>query len=588
MDSEAARPGENEVVSVHSSSASEMDDCSSTGSSDSDDDSTLGSSTSVSSPESSPVSKTNVVVPRTLKENINIEPRNGVFTLTKAPSNFAVTQNNTKQLPAEPLLASENNMKKNEKVERTDAAKKPQAARKRKTKAHDKNERSELQQLHEAALHPPRRVRRTPLEGVEAEQRRVQQEIAAARQRLVAQRTGDNVKKESAPCSKIASTEDDKPVQMENAAARITEAVAKPQALQTLANVATAAVAARPHASTQETTLVTVPPQTKVHAACNVPDKPHPSRPQAVEDESTTQKGPTQAIAAAAPIAAAKPAPIATSAKGVPNYTSNPATTPSGTKTKSVATSASSSSSKPRKKKQTFDEQVLSHMLLAFKPFTLKTLAQELKTTDTIVNFSMLTMIDKGLVIKKDFVSANGSNTKTLYWANHGVTAKELSTVPKKATIDEMQVTKHELNQFNSQNAALHRELAAVSETASNDDLKQQVLAQESQLKDIINQLDGIKDRIRSQQQPPAVPLRILGRVVPKSAAQIAREQCPRRTKIRINSMRSEWKIRKDKCINFIDTLADCLEKCPKEVVKLLDLETDEMVGVCMPPKHVV
>jgi hypothetical protein len=50
--------------------------------------------------------------------------------------------------------------------------------------------------------------------------------------------------------------------------------------------------------------------------------------------------------------------------------------------------------------------------------------------------------------------------------------------------------------------------------------------------------------------------------------------------------MRDEWKKRKDKCMDFIDQLADGMEKKPKDVVKLLDLETDEMEGVAMPAKH--
>jgi 26S proteasome regulatory subunit (ATPase 3-interacting protein) len=52
--------------------------------------------------------------------------------------------------------------------------------------------------------------------------------------------------------------------------------------------------------------------------------------------------------------------------------------------------------------------------------------------------------------------------------------------------------------------------------------------------------------------------------------------------------MRAEWKSRKEKCMDFIDQLADGMEKKPKEIIKLLELETDEMVGVTIPPKHVI
>jgi hypothetical protein len=51
------------------------------------------------------------------------------------------------------------------------------------------------------------------------------------------------------------------------------------------------------------------------------------------------------------------------------------------------------------------------------------------------------------------------------------------------------------------------------------------------------------------------------------------------------NSMRSEWKSRKEKCMDFIDNLSDAMEKHPKEVVKILELETDENSGgVKIPP----
>jgi hypothetical protein len=52
--------------------------------------------------------------------------------------------------------------------------------------------------------------------------------------------------------------------------------------------------------------------------------------------------------------------------------------------------------------------------------------------------------------------------------------------------------------------------------------------------------------------------------------------------------MRGEWKKRKDKCIDFVEQLADGMEKKVKDVVKLLELETDEMEGVKMPPKHTI
>jgi hypothetical protein len=51
--------------------------------------------------------------------------------------------------------------------------------------------------------------------------------------------------------------------------------------------------------------------------------------------------------------------------------------------------------------------------------------------------------------------------------------------------------------------------------------------------------------------------------------------------------MREEWKSRKQRCLDFVEQLADGMEKKPKDVIKLLDIETDEMERVVMPPKRV-
>ena len=38
--------------------------------------------------------------------------------------------------------------------------------------------------------------------------------------------------------------------------------------------------------------------------------------------------------------------------------------------------------------------------------------------------------------------------------------------------------------------------------------------------------------------------------------------------------------------MDFVEQLADGLEKKPKDVLKMLELETDEMARVIMPPKR--
>ena len=60
----------------------------------------------------------------------------------------------------------------------------------------------------------------------------------------------------------------------------------------------------------------------------------------------------------------------------------------------------------------------------------------------------------------------------------------------------------------------------------------------------------------------------------------------PVRLKKRINAMRGEWRKRKETCSDFVEQMADAMEKKVKDVVKLLDVETDQMLGAVMPPKH--
>ena len=37
--------------------------------------------------------------------------------------------------------------------------------------------------------------------------------------------------------------------------------------------------------------------------------------------------------------------------------------------------------------------------------------------------------------------------------------------------------------------------------------------------------------------------------------------------------------------MDFLDNLSDAMEKKPKDVIKMLELETDEAMGVKLPPK---
>lgn len=247
---------------------------------------------------------------------------------------------------------------------------------------------------------------------------------------------------------------------------------------------------------------------------------------------------------------------------------------------------ANAAGAKPRPKKMRYDQQILHHMVMAMKPFSLRTLAQELKTTEQQLNNTLLAMKDKGLVIEKEFTTSKG-RTKTLIWANLESKAKD--AIPIEYSPEKAAEARQEVLLLNKQLKDLEDELAAATELPCNEELAAKVIAEENQVLQYKERLAETRARIEAAKAAPQITTKpgLRGLLAkPKSAAQLARERCPRRMKMRINAMRQEWKNRKEKTKDFIDTLSDAMEKKPKDIVKILDLETDEMVGATMPPKY--
>jgi 26S proteasome regulatory subunit (ATPase 3-interacting protein) len=50
--------------------------------------------------------------------------------------------------------------------------------------------------------------------------------------------------------------------------------------------------------------------------------------------------------------------------------------------------------------------------------------------------------------------------------------------------------------------------------------------------------------------------------------------------------MRAEWVKRKAKCADFVEMAADGMEKKPKEVMKVVGIDSDESEGVKVPEKY--
>jgi predicted transcriptional regulator len=232
--------------------------------------------------------------------------------------------------------------------------------------------------------------------------------------------------------------------------------------------------------------------------------------------------------------------------------------------TTNTAPPAEDAKPQKKKKKLTFQDQVFQHMMFSYKPFSLKSLAQELKTTEAALKFLMLSLIDKNLVVKKEFSNSNNTKSKELYWVNYDTKAKEFQS--HLATASEIQTTQQEYDALVQEHAQTQSMLAALKgDGPSNQDLTRQVEEAEMHFQKLQSELSELKGRIRGMRG--------------------SKEQNnPKRLKQSINYMRDTWKKRREQCNDFIEQLADGMEKKPKEVIKLLALEMDG--NIQMPPKY--
>ena len=249
---------------------------------------------------------------------------------------------------------------------------------------------------------------------------------------------------------------------------------------------------------------------------------------------------------------------------------------------------------KKKKKRATFEEELLQKMFMSCRPYAIRDLVQLMgkTTSEASVNFCLLSLIDKKWVIKKEFKSGNRS--KELYWANQESKDKKLWALdclqlPSSETIRE---TRLELASLQQQQKTLVREIEEIEKTPSNDHLA--VLCQNAQTEvdDLAVKLEAMKKRIASGPQQNKAKKPGLGfrnnrfgsnKMPPKKA------QTPLQLKKRINAMRDHWVKRRRKCMDFVEALADGMEKKVKDVVnKVLELETDEEAKAVLPPKHAV
>lgn len=221
----------------------------------------------------------------------------------------------------------------------------------------------------------------------------------------------------------------------------------------------------------------------------------------------------------------------------------------------------------PKKKKRTFQDQIYLTMLNSCTPYTLKTLAQATNSTEQQLNYVMLTLVDKNLVQTKEFPAGKTGRTKTLYWANQDARSKDVENTD--ASEEERMGTANELGGMQQRLRSIHAELQSVLAEPTNAELAVQVQAAEAELAALRKQAAETRERIAA-------------------AAGSGNSTNPAKLKKSINGMREVWRKRKLSCMDFVDNMADAMEKSRKDAIKVLDVETDEACGVKLPPKYEV
>jgi ribulose bisphosphate carboxylase small subunit len=274
-----------------------------------------------------------------------------------------------------------------------------------------------------------------------------------------------------------------------------------------------------------------------------------------------------------------------TSKKPISNATKPSESAATPMTTSSTSTVVPVQPPKTKKKKKSFQDELLHLMFMTCKPYTVKCLAVEMKgASESAIEFCFLSLVDKGWVIKKEFASK--SRTKDLYWGNQECKNKELMDILDMVPPQKIQQARQEVQQLQQTDAQVSRELAVILQEPSNEELNAQLQQSELQVQELERRLKDTQERVRASTQTKKIPQPTrpgfgLGRKMTP-----AKPICSKRLKQKINGMRLHWKKRKEKCTDFVENLSDAMEKKPKEVEQLLQLETDEMVGVTMPPKH--
>jgi polyhydroxyalkanoate synthesis regulator phasin len=254
-------------------------------------------------------------------------------------------------------------------------------------------------------------------------------------------------------------------------------------------------------------------------------------------------------------------------------------------------------------KKRSFHDQILYLMLTSCKPYTLKSLAIATNSTVETLKHAMLSFIDKGLVICKEFPSKKGNDRdpKKLYWANPmslsdveagsssssgdgsskagkkgNAIIKELSKLL--STSQEVHETKLERHHLECRYREVQDELKPLLAIPTMKQLDDDVTAVELELRQVQDEIEAVKNRMAANYSATSVTTSSSHKIAAATKAKQQQHHDPNTLKRKINYMLSEYKTRKRKCMDFVNELSEAMEKKVTEVVseKVLCLDTDE------------
>jgi DNA-binding HxlR family transcriptional regulator len=242
--------------------------------------------------------------------------------------------------------------------------------------------------------------------------------------------------------------------------------------------------------------------------------------------------------------------------------------------------SESAPTPKPKKKKRkkiSFEGLILRTLFQSScKPFNLKELTQAVDCASaSALEFALMSLMDKKLVIKKEFpAKKEGREPKVLYWGNLDMQKHKDAIMtlgePCSASFEEMANVESEHNGLLKKLQTMDQTARILQSQPSTVDVEETLTTLETDVTQLQTRIQNAKafklEMTKSKNKGGAIN--------------------PTKLKKRINHHRDEWRKRKEKAVDFLDNLADAMEKKLKDVHTMLDIETDEMMGVKLPKKQ--